>query len=81
MKSDENMVFPLCCSLDSRSLGRYATSPPCEILNTDTKENSGQPLGMRKGINSDRLRTISRAKMRNTIAVLQNKKKKIETFI
>ena len=55
--------------------------PPCEILNTDTKENSGQPLGMRKGINSDRLRTISRANMRNTIAVLQNKKKKIETFI
>ena len=31
--------------------------PPCEILNTDAKENSGQPLGMRKGINSDRLRT------------------------
>ena len=57
MKSDENMVLPLCCSLDSRSLECYATSPPCEILNTDAKENSGQPLGMRKGINSDRLRT------------------------
>ena len=52
MKSDENMVLPLCCSLDSRSLA----VPPCEILNTDAKENSGQPLGMRKGINSDPLR-------------------------
>ena len=57
MKSDENMVLPLCCSLDSRSLECYATSPSAKILNTDAKGNSGQPLGMRKGINSDRLRT------------------------
>ena len=36
--------------------GKLHYVPPCEILNTDAKENSGQPFVMRKGINSDRLR-------------------------
>ena len=30
--------------------------PPCDILNMDAKVNSGQPSGVRKEINSDRLR-------------------------
>ena len=55
--------------------------PPCYILKTDVKENSGQPSGMRKVINSDRLRASFPRKNEKQIAVLQNKKKKIETFI